>query len=126
MYPGPSAQPFAPSPATARIGPSKWWFLVAGLIAVGAIVAAIVLVVVAFSDYESRINAFDRVRVPGTMQVQIDKPGGYTIYHEFFGADPFGGDSFADPVDEDVFRLAPDVTVTSPGGVDLLLRRYDS
>ncbi|HKE72491.1 MAG TPA: hypothetical protein VKB57_02680 [Acidimicrobiales bacterium] len=131
MYPGPYAQPFAPQPvpspaATARIGPSKWWFLVAGLIALAAIVVSILLVVLAFTDYESRISDFDRVRVPGTMQVQIDKPGGYTIYHEFLGADRFGGDSLGDPVDEDVFRLAPDVTVTSPGGVDLLLRRYDS
>lgn len=55
------------------------WFIVAGLAAVGGLVAA-------FLYLSPRIGAVDagmqRVVVPGSAGLQFDKPGAYTIFHE--------------------------------------------
>jgi len=76
---------------------------------------AIFIFVRTFVGWVDRINDLQRVDVPGQGTVALAETGGYTIYHEFIGAD----DRFFGP---DVSQ----VTLTGPDGSDVPLRDYDS
>jgi hypothetical protein len=97
------------------VRPSKWWFVAAALVAVAGIVAAIVIVVLGAVDYAERIENFDRADVPGTLEVEITRPGGYSVYHEYGGA-----------FDDFTYVREPTVTVTDPSGAAVGLDTYDS
>jgi hypothetical protein len=110
MHPG----PFVPPPPAPRdqVRPSLWWFGVAGGLAVAGIVGAIVVGVVGVMRLADRVDGFTRIDVPGSGAVEIDDPGGYSIYHEYLGAS------------DESYRSAPGVTVTDPAGNEVVLRRY--
>jgi hypothetical protein len=100
-----------------KVGPAKWWFLVAGLIAVVGVIVAVVVLVVGMAAYVDRIDEFDRADLPATLDVEITDTGGYSIYHEYDGA---YGDGFSRFVSD------PDVSVTDPAGEAVDLDRYSS
>jgi hypothetical protein len=116
--------PVASPPSGAdRVRPSGWWFVVAGAIAAGGIVAGLWMMVSGVDYMLQAVRGFDRTEVPGTVAVDIAEPGGYSIYHEFPGAADTGGldDAFGDPgVDP------PEVTVTDPSGDDVPVAEYSS
>lgn len=92
-----------------RVRPSAWWFLAAAGIAVTGIVAAIVVAVMGVVRMYERIDDFARAAVPATFDVQIDEPGGYTVYEEYDGP-PLRRRTFVD--------------VTDPSGQPVRLRPY--
>ena len=106
-----------------RVRPSRWWFVVAAAIAVGGIVAGLMMIVDGVNTVLDAVTDFDRTDVPGTVQVTMDEPGGYSIYHEFEGAgDPGTGDlPFVDPP-----VPPPEVTVVGPAGEDVEVSGYDT
>jgi hypothetical protein len=113
MQPG----PFVPPPSAGGDGevrPSGWWFVVAGGLALAGIVGAVVLWVTGVVRMTDKIDEFTRIDVPGTGEVSIDDPGGYSIYHEYLGAA------------DDSFQSMPSVTVTDPSGNEVDLRAYSS
>ncbi|MGH9210018.1 MAG: hypothetical protein ACRD2C_04980 [Acidimicrobiales bacterium] len=113
--PQPGYMPPPPGAVREPVRPSGWWFGAAGAVAVVGIVAAVVIFVRTFVGWVDRINDFERVTVPGEGAVTLDGTGGFSIYHEYPGAE----DDFFAP---DVF----DVTVTAPDGSDVALRDYSS
>jgi hypothetical protein len=114
---GPRGPGFGPLPQPVvgdqKIRPSGWWFAAAGGIALIGIVLAIVLVVMGVVRMMDAVDGFNRAAVPGTFDVEIDDPGGYTVYHEYPGAD----------VD---WRPFPNVELTDPSGDSVLLTAYTS
>jgi hypothetical protein len=110
MQPGPFVPP--PVVSSQQVRPPLWWFGVAGGLAVFGIIAAIALWVLGVARMTDRVDDFARIDVPGTATVGIDEAGGYSIYHEYFGA----GDDF--------FSSRPSVTVTDPSGDEVVLRPY--
>src|ERR671912_341140 len=113
MQPGSFAPPPPVLPSD-DYGPSKWWFLVAGLVTVGGIALAILIFVVGLMNFFDRIEGFQRVDVPGTAQVVLGT-GGYSVYHEYTGASSDIGIGFVG---------MPAVTITSPSGDAVDLRPY--
>lgn len=114
MQPGPFAPPPPPVVGERMVRPSKWWFVVAGLVAIAGIVAAVAILVVGVGGYIDDIEDFDRALLPATLDVEITETGGYSIYHEYDGA--YDG------------RLssAPEVAVTDPSGAAVALGHYDT
>ena len=68
------------------MGPSRWWYGVAAAVAVLGVVAGALFAVRAFTDFQDRIDDFDRVDAGQRTEVRLDD-GGYTIYLETPGAD---------------------------------------
>jgi hypothetical protein len=97
-----------------EVRPPVWWFVVAGGLALAGIVGAVVLWVTGVMRLTDRVDDFTRIGVPGSGEVSIDDPGGYSIYHEYFGAASDG------------FGATPGVTVTDPSGAEVALRSYTS
>lgn len=95
--------------------PSAWWFGAAGAAAVLGIVIGVVILVRTFVGWMDRIDDFDRVSVPGDGAVTVDGTGGFSIYHEYLGADT---DDLFSP---DIF----DVNLTAPDGSEVRLSAYD-
>jgi hypothetical protein len=95
------------------VRPSAWWFGVAGLLALGGLVAGVVIIVRGVVGFQDRVEDFDRGDVPVTLEVTIADTGGYSIYHEYEGAD------------EEFLAPEPDVSVIDPSGDDVPLERYD-
>ncbi len=95
--------------------------------ALAGIVAGGLTIGYTVAGYADRIDRFDRVEVPGTMEVELDGTGGYSIYHEYAGAyddeHPFGGQQ--DPLDQ-ILVPSPTVTVTNPSGDEVELETYDT
>jgi hypothetical protein len=120
MQPGPYA-PQAPQPPAGAsappVGPTKWWFAVAGAVAVVGVIVAVVVLVAGIAGYVDRVDDFDRADLPATLDVEITDTGGYSIYHEYDGA-------YSD--DFSRFVSDPDVSVTDPAGEDVDLDRYSS
>ncbi len=116
MQPGlyASPAPFSPAMSDQQVRPAKSWFVVAGLIAVVGIIVAVVILVLGITSYADRVDDFDRADLPATLQVEITDTGGYSIYHEYDGAD---GDDFS-------FSSQPDVSVTDPSGDQVALDPY--
>ncbi|HEX6569360.1 MAG TPA: hypothetical protein VF015_09345, partial [Acidimicrobiales bacterium] len=114
MQPGPFSPPPPPVVGERMVRPSKWWFVVAGLVAIAGIVAAVAILVVGVGGYIDDIEDFDRALLPATLDVEITETGGYSIYHEYDGA--YDG------------RLssAPEVAVTDPSGAAVALGHYDT
>jgi hypothetical protein len=112
--------PPPPVVSDSQVRPSLGWFVFAGGVALAGIVGAVVLWVMGVARLSDRIDDFSRVAVPSSGEVEIDDPGGYSIYHEYFGADSDG--------DSDRFDFEPSVsvTVTDPSGDGVLLRDYTS
>lgn len=116
MQPAFSPPPPPPPVVSERmVRPSKWWFGAAGLVAVAGIVVAIVIAVLGVLDYAERVENFDRADVPATLQVDITRPGGYSIYHEYSGA-----------FDDVTYVREPTITVMDPSGDAVDLDRYDA
>lgn len=118
MQPGTYAPPPPPAVPSEQVRPSKWWFVAAGLIAVVGIVLAVVWFVVGMMRFFDTIDEFQRVEVPGTSDVVLDDPGGYSVYHEYRGAS--GDDGFGR------FAPEPSVTITDPSGDEVPLEPYTS
>jgi hypothetical protein len=121
MQPGPGAgpAPFTPPPQLAsgrEVRPSLWWFAVAGGLALAGIVGGIALLWTGVTRVTDRVDDFTRIAVPSSGEVSIDDPGGYSIYHEYFGAGD--DDDFGDS------QATPGVTVTDPSGAEVALRSY--
>jgi len=110
------APPPPPVVSDQLVRPSRWWFAVAGAIAAIGVVAAVVFLVQAAIRYTDAVQDFERARVPAELDVHIEDPGGYTIYHEYSGADT------SDPV------APPElvVEVTDPSGSLVAVREYSS
>jgi hypothetical protein len=96
------------------IKPSLWWFGVAAAIGVGGIALVVFLLVRTFVVLSDKIDDFERVDVPGSGTITLDGTGGYTLYHEFPGAD------------DDVRSPSLQLTMTAPDGSDVDLRDYTS
>lgn len=111
-YPYP-APPVVPAGADLRVRPPKGWFAAAGLVAAAGVVGAVAVAVVVLDAYGDRIERFERADLPVTLQVEITETGGYSIYHEYTGAN----DGF--------LRPGLEVTVTDPSGDPVALDRYD-
>jgi hypothetical protein len=96
-------------------------------VALLGVVAGAVVIGRTVIDYGDRIDGFDRVEVPGTMNVELGGTGGYSIYHEYDGAydeeAPFGEE--VDPRDLLLVRR-PTVTVRDLSGNELALEAYDT
>jgi hypothetical protein len=111
MYPAP-----VPVAAPHR-RPSAWWYAAAGIVAAAGLAAGAAIIATTAIGYGERIDGFDRVEVPGTMEVELSGEGGYSIYHEYAGAyapdDPFPAPS-------------PRVDVQDPSGEQVPLDVYDS
>jgi hypothetical protein len=115
MQPGSFAGP-PPAPAPPdRVGPSLWWFALAGAIPLAGIIVAIAIVVVGINAYTDRVDGFERLPVPGTSEVTFDATGGYSVYHEHESLD-----SIYSRVED------PTVTITDPAGNDVDLDDYDT
>jgi hypothetical protein len=97
------------------VRPSGWWFGAAAAVGVIGVAVAVVIFVRTIVGWADRIDDFQRVDVPGQGTVSLDGTGGYTIYHEYPGADErfFGPD-------------VGDLTLTAPDGSDVQLRDYTS
>ena len=63
------------------MGPSRWWYAVAALVAVGGLAVAGVLGVRAVVDFSDRVDDLDRVPIFATEEVSLDE-GAYTLYYE--------------------------------------------
>src|SRR5215471_5847542 len=113
MYPGPYAAPY--QPVSSQVRPSKLWFLLAGGVALAAIVLGFVVIGVAGVNYVDEIDHLHRIEAPGSGQVELSRAGGYSIYYEL-PAPAFGRDD--PPV------LRPSVTVTGPDGQNVPIQRY--
>jgi hypothetical protein len=131
MYPGPYAPaPMPPASARAarpRVRPSAWWYAAAAGVAAAGLVAGGVVIGRTAIGYGDRIDGFDRVEVPGTMEVELRGTGGYSIYHEYEGA--FDEDqAFGEDLDPRDLLLVPrpTVTVTGPSGDEVPLEGYET
>lgn len=116
MQPGPyapSAPPGPPGGIDHLVRPAKSWFVVAVLIAVVGLAIAAVMFVRGIIDHTERIENFDRAGLPAELDVEITETGGYSIYHEYDGADDYG------------WSPDPTVTVTDPSGHEVDLELYD-
>src|SRR5690606_17772320 len=110
------APPPPPVVSDQLIRPSRWWYALAGGIAVLGVVLSVVLLVRVGIRYTEAVEDFERAHVPAELDVRIEDPSGYTIYHEYSGAD------ISDPV------APPElvVQVTDPSGNPLAVREYSS
>jgi hypothetical protein len=99
------------------IKPSAGWYGLGAALAVGGIILAIVIIVRTAIGFTDRIDDFQRIDVPGSDTVTLDT-GGYSIYHEYFGADDGGSGDYLNP--------EVSVSVTAPDGSDVDLESYDS
>src|SRR5215471_5615777 len=115
MYPGPYAMPAPYQSVSSQVRPSKLWFLLAGGVALVAIVAGFALMGVAGVNYVNEIERLHRIDAPGSGQVTIPRAGGYSIYYEVPGRAFHRGDP---PL------IRPLVTVTDPDGKDVPVKRY--
>lgn len=112
----PQPQPFASPPQVGaqsrQVTPSGWWHVLgAALIAIG-IVGGSALIISAVVRVTDRVESFQRVDVPGSSTLHIDGTGGYTVYHEYSGAN---SDSLAPQID---------VEITAPDGSEVRLSSY--
>ncbi|HLT70834.1 MAG TPA: hypothetical protein VKZ72_11740 [Acidimicrobiales bacterium] len=110
------APPPPPVVSDQLVRPPRWWYAVASGIAGVGIVLAVVLLVRAAIRYADAIEDFERDDLPAELDVHIEDPGGYSIYHEYRGAD------------DDSSSSGPelDVEVTDPSGDVVRVRRYGS
>ena len=106
--------PPPPAVGAGEVRPPVWWFVVAGGLALAGIAGAVALWVTGVMRLTDRVDDFSRIGVPGSGEVTIDDPGGYSIYHEYAGAY------------SDRYESPPGVTVTDPAGNDVDLRPYTS
>jgi hypothetical protein len=113
--PYPSPYPPPPTTSSEPLKPSGWWYGIAGGIGAVGVILAVVVLVATFSSYSDKIDDFQRVEIPGSGVVTLDDTGGYTIYHEFPGADS------SDRILSDLV-----ITVTAPDGSEVDLDPYDS
>lgn len=67
---------------TATAGPSTSRYWLAALIAIVGLVAGVAFGVMSYRDAQARIDDFDRMSIPGTMTVQLDKATGRVMYYE--------------------------------------------
>lgn len=58
---------------------SAWWFVVAGIVAIGGIVGAVLDLVPRLSGIDSRLT---QVMMPGSTVLELKEVGSYTIYRE--------------------------------------------
>jgi hypothetical protein len=96
-----------------EIRPSKIWYLVAGVVGLLGVGLGVWRIVVAAQGFADKVDDFQRVEIPGTTEVSVDEPGGYTIYVEGPGAD-------------DGFGPSTDIALRRSEGDDLELRPYSS
>jgi hypothetical protein len=67
------------------IRPARFWYWVAGAAAAVAVVWLVLGLVLGLLWVTRQVEAFQRVPIPGAVQVSFDEPGGYTIYYEWEG-----------------------------------------
>ncbi len=96
------------------MGPSGWWFAVAGLVAALGVAVGVAVIVAGAVGFADKVEDFDRAFMPTTLEVEITDPGGYSIYHEFDG------------ISSVELRDDPNVVVTDPSGRDVPVRPYSS
>lgn len=107
----PSPSSFPPSDASggsSKVTPSGLWYVLAGVLAGGAIVACIGLIVASVSQYSDEVDSMDRIDVPGEAALELEA-GEYTVYYE---------------TDNGIY-LDPDIDVdiTGPDGADVPVTR---
>jgi hypothetical protein len=124
----PSGNPIAPvgivaprnSDAAAAFGepmrpkrpPSRWWYLIAAVLAVGGIAGGIAWFVHGFTSLDDDIEALQRIPVPGARTVTL-REGAQSVYFE-------SRDGEDAPVPQLSIRIAP-----AGGGRALALRDHD-
>jgi hypothetical protein len=64
------------------VGPSRWWYGVAGLVGVLGVGAGVWLGVVAIVTYVDNVDDLQRVPLGSTGSVTFDDAGGHTVYFE--------------------------------------------
>ena len=67
---------------SSQVRPSKLWFLLAGGVALAAIVVGFVVIGVAGVGYVDEIENLHRIEAPGSGRVELSRAGGYSIYYE--------------------------------------------
>lgn len=63
------------------MGPSRWWYAVAALVAIAGFATAGALGVLAIVDYDDRIDDLERVPIFAAEEVALDA-GAFTLYYE--------------------------------------------
>jgi hypothetical protein len=69
-------------PVQQPIRPSRVWYVVAGVLAMGAVVWLVAGVVLGLGSFVRQVEGFQRVPVPGQGEVSFEQPGGYTVYYQ--------------------------------------------
>lgn len=69
-------------PATRTSRPSTRGYWIGGLLTAGAVIGAIIWVVVAFIDYQQQVDRFPRTTVPGVATVQLTDTSTRVLFYE--------------------------------------------
>jgi hypothetical protein len=62
--------------------PSRSWFWPGVGVAVGGLVAGLVIGITSYQGSQQEIDTFARLSVPGSVTVQVDEPGLQVVYYE--------------------------------------------
>jgi hypothetical protein len=95
------------------IRPGRYWYWVAGALAVAAVVWLALSLFLGFRSLSRQVQGFQRVAIPGQGEVNFAEPGGYTLYFEGLGAS-----------DEQVTIPPFRFSLTTVGGEEVSIRPY--
>ena len=113
VSPAPATQApvsLAPFRAPPRVSAAGFW--IGGLLTAAAIIGAVCWVIVAYFDYQHRIDSYPRMAIPSTATVQITDTGTRVVFYE-------SNRGTSAPVMTDL-----GLTVTSPSGATVPVTSY--
>jgi hypothetical protein len=98
---------------THPIRPGRLWYWMAGAAVVAAVLWLALSLFLGFRSLSRQVEGFQRVPIPGQVEVSLAEPGGYTLYFEGLGAS-----------DEQVTIPRFNVSLTAVGGEEVSIRPY--
>lgn len=104
----------------ARRGPSVAWYPIGGVLFLGALAAAIVVLAVGLVHVFDTVDQFERIAAPGAADITIGRPGTYIIYYEY--KSKLNGRTIDAPRDPPRAQ----VVLTGPDGQPVGLRTFTS